>query len=85
MTLGDFLDLLRLKGVKAYKGPSPDGAIEVELGLSVDNIEDAKPGTVVDPDACRCGHPPYAHMNGLCVQGCSVEMCAGPNAAPEVK
>lgn len=86
-TLSQLLDLLRLKGVLTYEGPTTDGTdsvVKVTLGLSVDNIEDAKPGTVLAPDACRCGHPMFAHMNGACIQGCTLEQCAPPATAKEV-
>ena len=34
-----------------------------------------------DPEMCRCGHSIHQHSSGLCLLDCSVETCAGPEAA----
>ena len=66
------VDSLRARGVRRYKA----GDIELELGpLEAPPPPDAKPGET-PPDACKCGHAEYAHVNGLCVHGCDVEKCA---------
>jgi hypothetical protein len=73
--LAELIDMLRAKGVRRFK------AADLELELDAPTAaSDSKPE--VDPDLCRCGHPSYMHVNGLCAQGCDVEACAPP-AEPE--
>ena len=74
-----FLDQLRSKGVRAYRGEFDGKRIEVELGPEV--TQDAPgPATVKpeEPTLCRCGCAIYEHTNGLCLKGCEPEACAGP-------
>lgn len=75
MTLSELEALcvvLRAQGVRVYQ--SGDVRLELEPHGTP---EPTKPETQ-DPDVCRCGHPTYAHVNGLCTMGCDVELCAPP-------
>lgn len=76
--LSKFLDLLRAKGVKVFEGAPWSGAIFVKVELGSIEPEEMKSGPTVDPEACRCGHPHFAHVNGLCTAGCEIEQCAPP-------
>lgn len=69
-----FVDALRGKGVRTYKGPFEEGTIEIELGPAL--IPDApQTATEKDKSLCGCGCPVYAHTNGLCLAGCEPEKC----------
>lgn len=37
---------------------------------------------VLEPESCDCGHPEFAHSNGLCIHGCSPEKCAPAEDQP---
>lgn len=67
------LDLLKAKGVSRFVDPG-GGSIEFFPQQSAE--EPSKPE--IDADLCRCGHPSYQHVQGLCAMGCKEEKCAGP-------
>lgn len=33
-----------------------------------------------EDDRCKCGHATFQHTNGLCVVGCSLDVCVGDEA-----
>ena len=68
--VGALADLLRAKGVRLFKSDE----CEMELGPAL-VPDDGKPA-VPEPDLCKCGHPEYFHINGLCSQGCAAETCS---------
>lgn len=70
-----FIDQLRGKGVRTFKGPFEGDVIEVELGQPL--LPDAPPEPAgKDETVCACKCPVYAHTNGLCLAGCGPEKCA---------
>ncbi len=74
-----FLDQLRGRGVRSFKGSFAGEAIEVELAPAIEPEAPGSPATAKrDPDLCRCGCPAYEHTNGLCLRGCEAIQCAGP-------
>lgn len=66
------VDQLRARGVRRYR----TSELELELGATESPSPPEMKPNAVPPDACKCGHPEYAHVNGLCVHGCDVEKCA---------
>ncbi len=78
----EFVDQLRAKGVRTYKGPFDDATVELELGPAVE--AEAPQSTTKQPelDLCHCKCPVYAHQGGLCLHGCEPALCAGPEATP---
>lgn len=75
MTLAELESLcvvLRAQGVRVYQ------AGDVRLELEPHGTPEPTKTEAQDPDVCRCGHPTYAHVNGLCTMGCDVELCAPP-------
>ena len=81
-TLPVFVAELRALGVRTYKGEFNGGTLELELGPPVDpeSPQTAK-DSVSDPiPRCHCGCAPWDHQNGLCLSGCEVALCAGPEA-----
>lgn len=69
-----FIDQLRGKGIRTFKGPWEAGTIELELGPAL--IPDAPEAATKDETLCHCKCPVYAHLNGLCLAGCEPESCA---------
>lgn len=68
------IDALRGKGVRSYKGPFESGTIELELGPAL--VPDPPAEKSVDVDLCKCGHHlVIEHTNGLCLNGCEVDVC----------
>lgn len=72
-TIGKLADLCRSKGVKSI---TVDG---VTLELLPAEPPPMKSSEAKDPDTCGCGHGLHAHNAGLCLHGCAVEKCAGPD------
>lgn len=72
--VSDLADMLRAKGVTNFEG----GGIKLEFGAPVDTTPHKEAAPAVDLDLCKCGHASYQHVNGLCIVGCTVETCAGP-------
>lgn len=73
-----FVDALRAKGVKTYRGVFGDGPIELELGPAV--VADVAPAKTEDADLCRCGHKTWEHGgDGLCL------LCEVPDKCAEKK
>lgn len=84
-----WLDFLRTQGLSAFsvdgmfsasfmpERPSAAVNTPADTKASVDALEElmAMPG-------CPCGHPDHAHMGGLCLSGCDVSICAGPEDSP---
>jgi hypothetical protein len=73
-----FIDQLRGKGIRSFKGPFESGTIELELGPAlIPDAPDEKPSTAVDSTKCHCGCFLYEHTNGLCTSmaGCDHEKC----------
>lgn len=77
--LGQIIDLLRTKNVRAFA----HGTLHIEF-------QPIEAGPVVEPapmaddepaEKCRCGHEPYHHQNGLCVQCADPTLCLQPSAA----
>lgn len=68
--------MLRAKGVKHFE-LDHQGGVKMELGVADEKLP-AMSAKEADPEQCRCGHPVWAHTNGLCVHSCDVETCAGP-------
>ena len=65
--------MLRKHGVKSYSD-TPGGGFSVEFFLPEAQPEMPKPTN--NPELCRCKHHLHiAHVNGLCVEGCSTEEC----------
>ena len=83
--LSALLDLLRAKGVTRFEGAlvlpeDPTTRIVVDFGpLDAPAKPDEKDDSpITDVETCRCGHALYAHINGLCGEGCDVTLCAPP-------
>lgn len=75
---GQLLDLLIAKGVRSFKGHG------VELELFPPNQPEHASAKTDDIDRCRCGHEVVAHTGeGLCIHGCDVDKCAGPEEKSE--
>ncbi len=69
-----FIDALRAKGVRTFKGPLADSHVELELGPPVP--VEVKAEKVVEADLCGCGHKTWEHGDrGLCLFGCEPEKC----------
>jgi hypothetical protein len=75
-----FIDQLRGKGIRSFKGPFEEGVIELELGPALIPDPPASPTNAPDASLCNCKCPVYAHTNGLCLAGCEPEACAGSEA-----
>ncbi len=73
-----FVDQLRAKGVRSYRGSFEDEVIELELGPPV--VPEAQAGPP-EPPHCKCGHGPHEHGPGYCLRGCEIEMCGDPTEA----
>lgn len=72
-----FIDTLRARGVKSYKGPFDVGTVELELGPPV--LAEPKQDTTPDADLCKCGHHAAIEHNGsFCLSGCDIEKCHPP-------
>lgn len=70
-----FIDQLRGKGIRVFKGPFGEGVVELELGPAL--VPDGPVGPEAkDPSVCACGCPVYAHTQGLCLAGCEADKCA---------
>ena len=85
--LSALLDLLRSWGVTQYEGPfieDPASPAQCLVKLTLGPLDaPAKPdekddSPITDVETCRCGHALYAHINGLCGEGCDVTLCAPP-------
>jgi hypothetical protein len=77
--VGKLCDVLRAKGVTAWKGAD----CEITLGpLPMPDVKEAADAFRADAegsaDKCRCGCPMHAHVNGLCAHGCAIEACLEP-------
>lgn len=73
------LAMLRRQGVKSYTDVA-GGGFTVEFFPEVATEEPAKPSN--DPEMCACKHHLIiAHVNGLCVEGCTEAECAGGQKA----
>lgn len=72
--VGRLADMLRAKGVKSIDV----GGCRMELEPIQAKAEPSKPQ--VDHDLCDCKCPEYAHVNGLCVNGCEPSKCASIKA-----
>jgi hypothetical protein len=68
--LAALLSILRAHGVRIYHDD------EVRLELDPQSTPESTRSTAAESDTCACGHGHYAHVNGLCTMGCSVEVCA---------
>jgi hypothetical protein len=87
MTLEETLQLMAKYRVTKLAIPINDGGIQREHVIEMvhespvmsvkDQAEQLRSmlGAEIE-EKCKCGHPFFAHMNGLCVNGCSVEQCA---------
>lgn len=74
-----FIDQLRARGVRTFKGKLDGEVVEIELGAAP--VVDAPQGPAgKDETVCNCKCPVYAHTNGLCLAGCEPEACNGPEA-----
>jgi len=73
--VGKLCDVLRARGVSKWI----DDGKTIEFFPSVDSVP-ANASQSVDPEMCRCGHPEYHHVNGLCTAGCDAEKCLPPEA-----
>ncbi len=71
-TIGRVADMCRAKGIKLLDIPN-----NIKMELDPTPAKDT-PGPTTDPDMCSCGHPEYAHTNGLCVTGCDPDKCNPP-------
>lgn len=71
-TIGKLAEMCRKHGIKLVEIPNIV-RMEVEL-VPVETKPVAKKDA--DADLCGCGHPEFAHTNGLCVLGCDAEKCA---------
>lgn len=89
--LGALIDLLRSKGVTHYAGPLtreptdahpmpvftdasgafPSVTLELAPLVAPDDGKQPKPIS----ENCACGCPLFAHINGLCGQGCAESLC----------
>ena len=85
--LEKLLDLLRSKGVthmhlEPFDGKGFCGAsiLDVTIGPLDPPARPAEKDDppVIDTETCRCGHALYAHINGLCGDGCDIMLCAPP-------
>lgn len=86
--LGALCDVLRSKGVRLYQAHGVLGSGIDDLRLELEPVAPGPPDAAkpeADPDVCRCLHPHFAHVNGLCTMGCDVEACAPPAEAPKEK
>lgn len=68
--VGRLADMLRAKGVKSIDV----GGCKMELEPSQPKAEPST--SQADPDICKCGCPEYAHVNGLCINGCEPSKCS---------
>ena len=68
--VGALADCCRKHGVKM----ADVNGIRVELGPLDGPMKPDKPAA----EDCPCGHGLHAHNGGLCLFGCSIEKCAGP-------
>lgn len=75
-TIGRLADMCRRHGVKSIDV----GGCKMELLPKEDTSAPAAKAT--DSELCRCGHPMYAHMNGLCTVsgGCDPSKCIDEEA-----
>ena len=71
--LASILSMLRSKGVKSYLDVA-GGGFQVEFFPLEAAAETPKPTN--DPEMCACKHHLHiAHVNGLCVEGCTADEC----------
>jgi len=68
-TIGKLADMCRSKGVRSIDV----GGCKLELEPLPAKAEPSAPSS--DPDMCKCGHPEFAHNNGLCIHACEPEKC----------
>lgn len=76
MNLGEFLDLLRAKGVSQFSGKI-DGVGPISVSFGPLEVKTSARAAQLMPDAvemCACGHPPYNH-NPFCQHGCEPDKC----------
>ncbi len=72
-----FVDALRSKGVRVFRGAFEGSPVEIELGPALEPTASTGP-TLPDPDLCRCGHAGYEH-GPFCLRGCEPEKCVDPS------
>ena len=79
--LGELVELLRTRGVRYYR--EGDVSLEFEASTPPPARADSS-GADEASETCRCGHGMHAHnQDGLCIHGCAVEVCAGPEDSKE--
>ncbi len=75
--LSKLTDAMKARGVRAFE---VDG-IRVEFHAVDAAPMDPLPLADDGPTKCKCGHAPYEHQNGLCLQCAEPSLCLQPAAA----
>lgn len=77
--LGRLADELRSRGVTEFsaRDTQTNDVLTLKLSPPLPELK-AEPGAELT-EKCACGHAPYEHNAGLCIQGCDPTKCAPEN------